>query len=108
MAEQLRDKVATGVAWSIAEKIGSMLLQMAVSIIVARLLVPEDFGVMAIMTFFTALALVVVDSGFSQTLIRKKSPTNNEYKSVFLFNTAVSTVWRQSPKSPPFCFCCCR
>lgn len=90
MAEQLRDKVATGVAWSIAEKIGSMLLQMAVSIIVARLLVPEDFGVMAIMTFFTALALVVVDSGFSQTLIRKKSPTNNEYKSVFLFNTAVS------------------
>ncbi|MGN0007217.1 MAG: lipopolysaccharide biosynthesis protein [Alistipes sp.] len=90
MAEQLRDKVATGVAWSIAEKIGSMLLQMAVSIIVARLLVPEDFGVMAIMTFFTALALVVVDSGFSQTLIRKKSPTKNEYKSVFVFNIAVS------------------
>lgn len=55
-----------GVAWSVAEKIGSMLLQVAVSIIVARLLMPDDFGVMAIMTFFTALALVVVDSGFSQ------------------------------------------
>lgn len=92
MAEQLRDKVASGVAWSVAEKVGSMLLQMAVSIIVARLLMPEDFGVMAIMTFFTALALVVVDSGFSQTLIRKTAPTADDYKSVFLFNITISLV----------------
>lgn len=81
-----------GVAWSVAEKIGSMLLQVAVSIIVARLLMPDDFGVMAIMTFFTALALVVVDSGFSQTLIRKNAPTADDYKSVFVFNVAVSIV----------------
>lgn len=92
MAEQLRDKVASGVAWSVAEKVGSMLLQVAVSVIVARLLMPEDFGVMAIMTFFTVLALVVVDSGFSQTLIRKTAPTADEYKSVFLFNITVSLV----------------
>lgn len=81
-----------GVAWSVAEKIGSMLLQVAVSIIVARLLMPDDFGVMAIMTFFTALALVVVDSGFSQMLIRKNAPTADDYKSVFVFNVAVSIV----------------
>lgn len=81
-----------GVAWSVAEKIGSMFLQVAVSIIVARLLMPDDFGVMAIMTFFTALALVVVDSGFSQMLIRKNAPTADDYKSVFVFNVAVSIV----------------
>jgi len=92
MADRLRDKVAAGVAWSVAEKIGSMLLQVAVSIIVARLLMPDDFGVMAVMTFFTALALVVVDSGFSQTLIRKSSPTAEDYKSVFVFNIAVSVL----------------
>ena len=80
----LKDKVAGGVAWSIAEKVGSMLLQMVVSIVVARLLVPEDFGVMAILTFFTALALVMVDSGFSQTLIRKESPSSEDYRSVFV------------------------
>lgn len=88
----LKEKVAGGVAWSIAEKVGSMLLQMVVSIVVARLLVPEDFGVMAILTFFTALALVMVDSGFSQTLIRKESPTQQDYHSVFAFNIAVSVV----------------
>lgn len=90
MKSRLIDQVATGVAWSVAEKLCSMLLQMVVSIVVARLLVPEDFGVMAILTFFTAVALVVVDSGFSQTLLRKKEPTNDDYKSVFAFNIAVS------------------
>ena len=62
---KLVDQVAKGVAWSAVEKVCSMLLQMVVSIVVARQLVPEDFGVMAILTFFTAVALVVVDSGFS-------------------------------------------
>lgn len=89
---KLADQVAKGVAWSTAEKVCSMLLQMVVSIVVARKLAPEDFGVMAILTFFTAVALVVVDSGFSQTLLRKKEPTNDDYKSVFLFNLLVSVV----------------
>ena len=88
--KMLKEKVAGGVAWSIAEKVGSMLLQMVVSIVVARLLVPEDFGVMAILTFFTSLSLVIVDSGFSQTLIRKEKPTQEDYHSVFAFNIAVA------------------
>ena len=92
MKSRLIDQVATGVAWSAAEKVCSMLLQLVVSIVVARMLAPEDFGVMAILTFFTAVALVVVDSGFSQTLLRKESPTNDDYKSVFTFNLAVSVV----------------
>ena len=92
MKSRLIDQVATGVAWSTAEKVCSMLLQMVVSIVVARLLAPEDFGVMAILTFFTAVALVVVDSGFSQTLLRKKLPTDDDYKSVFTFNLIVSVV----------------
>ena len=92
MSDKLINRVATGVAWSTAEKLCSMLLQMVVSIVVARLLVPEDFGVMAILTFFTAVALVVVDSGFSQTLLRKEAPTDDDYKSVFVFNLAMSAV----------------
>ena len=92
MKSRLIDQVATGVAWSTAEKVCSMLLQMVVSVVVARLLAPEDFGVMAILTFFTAVALVVVDSGFSQTLLRKNKPTNDDYKSVFTFNLVVSVV----------------
>lgn len=82
----LRNRVAQGVAWSLAEKVGSMFLQLGVSILVARLLAPEDYGVMALLTVFATLALVVVDSGFSQTLIRSEAPTREEYRSVFGFN----------------------
>ena len=93
MAEQrLEHKVASGVAWSFSEKMLTMVIQMVVSIIVARELMPEDFGVMAIMTFFTSVALAIVDSGFSQTLIRKKSPTDSDYRTVLRFNLLMSIV----------------
>lgn len=92
MAEKLEYKVATGVVWSFSEKLLSMVIQMAVSIIVARQLMPEDFGVMAILTFFTSVALAIVDSGFSQTLIRKASPTDEEYRSVLSFNILISLL----------------
>ncbi|MEG1672653.1 MAG: lipopolysaccharide biosynthesis protein [Alistipes sp.] len=92
MKGELKDKVAQGVSWSMAEKAGSTLLQVVVSIVLLRLLLPEDLGVIALLTSFSAIALIVVDSGFSQTLIRKLDPHPNEYKSVFLFNIAVSVV----------------
>ena len=92
MAEKLEHRVVSGVAWSFSEKLLSMVVQMAVSIIVARQLAPTDFGVMAILTFFTSVALAIVDSGFSQTLIRKESPTDGEYRSVLGFNVAMSAI----------------
>ena len=90
--QRLESKVAGGVAWSFSEKFLTMVIQMAVSIIVARQLMPDDFGIMAIMTFFTSVALTIVDSGFSQTLIRKASPTDEEYRSVLYFNIVVSII----------------
>lgn len=74
------------------EKLLTMVVQMVVSIVVARQLSPDDFGVMAILTFFTSVALAVVDSGFSQTLIRKREPTAQEYHSVLCFNVVVAIL----------------
>lgn len=88
----LETKVASGIAWSFSEKVLTMVIQMVVSIIVARELMPEDFGVMAIMTFFTSVALAIVDSGFSQALIRKESPSDSDYRTVLYFNLAMSVV----------------
>lgn len=90
MGGELKERVTRGVAWSVGEKIGTMLLQMGVSIVVLRLLMPDDFGVVAILTALAALAVVVVDSGFSQTLIRRAEPSAADYKSVFLFNVVVA------------------
>lgn len=92
MNGELKDKVARGVAWSMAEKIGTMLLQMVVSLTILRLLTRDILGVIAVPSAVVAVALVIVDSGFSQALIRKKAPTPGDYKSVFAFNVAVSLV----------------
>lgn len=92
MAEQLRERVAEGMAWSLGEKILSILLQAGVGILVARLLAPEDYGVMAILTVFVTLALVVVDSGFSQTLIRAENPSQGDFSGVFGFNLVMAAL----------------
>lgn len=89
---QLTQRVASGVAWSIAEKVGSALLQAVVSIVVANRIVPLDMGIMAVLTLFTTLAQVVVDSGFSQTLIRKSQPTQGDFCAVFRFNILSSVA----------------
>ena len=70
----LSGRVASGVAWSISEKAGSMLLQAVVSIVVANMLVPLDLGIMAVLTVFTALAQVVVDSGFRRRSSARPTP----------------------------------
>ena len=82
----LTERVASGVAWNIAEKVGSTLLQAVVSIIVANRIMPDDMGIIAVLTVFVTLSQVVLDSGFSQTLIRKSDPTPGDFKAVFRFN----------------------
>lgn len=86
----LRDQVARGIAWNLAEKVGTALVQMAVSLIILRLLTRDDMGLMAILTAVASVALVLADSGFSQALIRKTDPEAQDFKSVFLFNVAVA------------------
>lgn len=83
-------RVASGVAWNIAEKIGSTLLQAIVSIIVANRIMPDDMGIIAVLTVFVTLSQVVIDSGFSQTLIRKTNATAEDFKAVFRFNLIAS------------------
>ena len=93
MAEtQLKEKVTQGVAWSMAEKVGTMLLSMAVRLVILRLLTREILGYMAIPTAIVSVLLVLVDGGFSQSLIRRKNPSRTDYRSVFLFNMTVSVV----------------
>ena len=92
MGGELKEKVAQGVAWSMAEKIGSMLLAMAVRLVILRLLTRDILGFMSIPSAVVTVLLVIVDSGFSQSLVRHKGPSQSDYKSVFLFNIAVSAV----------------
>lgn len=75
-----------------AEKFGSMLLTMAVRFVILRLLTREILGFMSIPSAVVTVLLVIVDGGFSQSLVRHRNPGPCDYKSVFLFNILVATA----------------
>lgn len=80
----------SAVAWSTIEKFGQQLIQFLAGLVFARLLFPEDFGLMGIIMIFVAISLILVESGFGQALIRKTNISNTDYTSVFYFNLATA------------------
>ncbi|MDY3980046.1 MAG: lipopolysaccharide biosynthesis protein [Tidjanibacter sp.] len=89
---ELKQRVVKGVAWSTVEKICSALLQLVVSLVLLSLLTPEDYGIVAIAAAFASILLPVVDSGFSQALIRKNVIDRADSSSVFFLNMAIAAV----------------
>lgn len=75
-----------------AEKFGSMLLTMAVRFVILRLLTREILGFMSIPSAVVTVLLVIVDGGFSQSLVRHRNPGPYDYKSVFVFNLLVAAL----------------
>lgn len=74
------------------QKLVSRGLQFVFSILIARILMPEDYGIVAIANLFIALSDILVDSGFSKALIRKNDKTELDYNTVFWFNLSVSCL----------------
>ncbi len=90
--EKTRDKVISGLFWRYAERIGAQGVAFIVSIVLARLLSPEVYGTIALVTVFTSLLNVFVDSGLGNALIQKKDADDLDFSSVFYFNVTVCCV----------------
>lgn len=84
--------VLSNFIWRLAERCGAQLVSFIVSIVLARILNPEDYGTIALVTVFTAILQVFVDSGFGTALIQKKDADDLDYSSVFYFNFAVCLI----------------
>lgn len=78
--------------WSLAENFGLQAMQLVISIVLARLLLPEQFGLMGMLALFTALAQSLLDSGFGSALIQKKDAGQLDACSVFYFNLLIGAV----------------
>ena len=93
MAEQsLKDKTVKGTFWSAADAFLGQGVAFIVGIVLARLLTPNEYGLIGIVTIFTTVMLGVVDSGFSNALIRKQNVTDKDYNTLFFFNLIVSIL----------------
>lgn len=78
--------------WRFAERCGAQLVTFVVSIVLARILVPEDYGTIALVTVFTTILQVFVDSGLGTALIQKKDADDLDFSSVFYFNFIVCLI----------------
>ena len=78
--------------WRFAERCGAQLVTFIVSIVLARILVPEDYGTIALVTIFTSILQVFVDSGLGTALIQKKDADDLDFSSVFYFNFVVCVI----------------
>ena len=83
-------KAIKGFIWRFLERIAAQAVGFVVSIIIARIVEPEAYGVIAIVQVFIAVLQVFVDSGLGTALIQKKDPDDLDYSSVFYFNILMS------------------
>ena len=91
MAEQsLKDKTVKGTFWSAADAFLAQGVTFAVGIVLARLLSPEEYGLIGIVTIFTTIMAGIVDSGFSNSLIRKLEVSDDDFCTLFFVNIGVS------------------
>lgn len=88
----LGDKIFSGAFWSLAERISTQAVQAILGIILARLLSPNDYGLIGLLLVFIVISQVFIDSGFTKALIQKKNRTAEDISTVFLFNIAISIV----------------
>ena len=86
MPESLKDRTRKGLMWSAVNNGATQVLNLVIGIFLARLLVPEDYGIVGVLTIFTTLAAALQNFGFTQGLINIREPEDNDYNSVFWFN----------------------
>ncbi len=88
----LKQKTLSGMFWRFAERSGAQGIQFIVSVILARLLTPADYGLIGLITVFTSIALVFATSSFGQALVQKQNADNKDFSSVFFFSLVFSVI----------------
>lgn len=90
--ESLKNKTKKGLAWSMIERFATQGVQFLFGIILARLLSPDDYGIIAMPLVFLAIAQCIIDSGFSTALIRKPELTEDDLSTAFYFNIGIGIL----------------
>ena len=88
----MTNRLASGFGWSFLEACFRLGLQFALSVVLARLLTPAEFGLIGIVSIFNVIAMTCVDAGFGNALIQRKEVTETEKSSVFYLNVVVGLL----------------
>jgi O-antigen/teichoic acid export membrane protein len=92
LEQSLKNKTVKGVGWSAIDNVAGHAITFVVGLLLARLLSPEDYGVLGLIAIFTAICNCFINSGFGSALIRKKDATDDDFNTAFIFNLAMSVL----------------
>lgn len=102
MAESLKKKTVKGVAWTSLNQVLNIGFGFVIGVILARILSPDDYGLLAMIAVFNAIATAFIDSGFASALVRKPDLTEDDNTTAFCFNLIVGAtmfgiIWLIAP-----------
>lgn len=87
-----RFSIIYSLIWKLLERGGTQGIQLIVMIVLTRLLLPEEFGLITIVVIFISIAALLIDSGFNEALIQKKNADEKDFSSVFYLNLIVAFI----------------
>ena len=85
-------KIVSGLLWRFSERVSAQLVTFIVSLVLARLLEPSDYGMIALCTVFTSILNILITGGFGSALVQKLEADHLDFSSVFCFNIFFSLV----------------
>ena len=92
MAENLKSQTVKGVWWSFLEKYSTQGVSFLITLVMARILTPGEYGLIGMLAIFMALGQVFIDGGFANALIQKKERTETDYSTVFWINVSIGLL----------------
>ena len=92
MPEISKEQFAKGTAWKLIERFAGRGISLVVSMVLSRILTPDDYGLITLTTVFTNLSEILIDAGFGTALIRKKEIDDGDYSCVFVINCLSSLL----------------
>lgn len=92
MSSNLREKTVRGVAWSFVERFSVQGVTFMLELVIARIIGPESYGLIAMLAIFMAVSQVFIDGGFSSALIQRKQRDESDFSTVFYINLGISIL----------------
>ena len=93
MGDNLKDKTVSGMIWGAVGKVGTLTINFLTNLVLARLLMPEDFGAIAMLAIFLAVSNIFIQGGLGAALVQKKNPDHCDYSTVFYWNLVVAVLF---------------
>lgn len=90
--QSLKNRTLIAILWNAVQRYGAMLISLATNVVLARLLSPDEFGIVGLMTVFVSVAGAIVDGGFGAALIQRKDVSQSDYSTIFWSNLTVSVL----------------